>query len=201
MILDNADDLKLFGVGEVHQGTDGNLRKYVPYALQGTLLWTSRDAHIAGTLVGPRGGIEVRSMATNEVAILLARVRDEELTFEEEGVNTLLEELQRLPLAISQAGVFMRRTSTTIEKYLSLLVQGRTRWEVLKMSDSDRYRRPEVSNSVLETWRISMEWIRAESKMSYWILHVIAYVNSQDIPYDLMAAVSGYSIAEEDISR
>ncbi|KAH6883986.1 hypothetical protein B0T10DRAFT_137753 [Thelonectria olida] len=69
------------------------------------------------------------------------------------------------------------------------------------MSDSDRHRRPEVSNSVLETWRISTERIRAESKMSYRILHVIAYVDSQDIPYDLIAAASRRSIVDEDSTR
>ncbi|KAH7000710.1 P-loop containing nucleoside triphosphate hydrolase protein [Ilyonectria destructans] len=148
MILDNADDLGLFG--------------YVPLTSQGILLWTSRDAHIAGTLVGSRRGIEVQSMAADEATTLLARVRDKESTFKEEGVDALLEELQRLPLAISQAG--------------------KTRWEVLKMSDSDRHRRPEVSNSMLEMWRISTERIRVESEMSYRILHMIAYIDSQDIP-------------------
>lgn len=58
------------------------------------------------------------------------------------------------------------------------------------MSDSDRHRRPEVSNSMLEMWRISTERIRVESEMSYRILHMIAYIDSQDIPYDLIAAAS-----------
>ncbi|KAI8670401.1 NB-ARC domain-containing protein [Fusarium keratoplasticum] len=45
--------------------------------------------------------------------------------------------------------------------------------------------------SVLETWRISTERIRVESEMSYRILHVIAYVDSQDIPQELIAAATG----------
>ncbi|KAI8667645.1 NB-ARC domain-containing protein [Fusarium keratoplasticum] len=198
MVFDNADDLKLFGVRqEKGDGTKENqsLRKYVPCTSQGTVLWTSRDAHITGTLVGPRQGVEVRSMAMDEATTLLARVRDEPLTAEEAsgevGANALLEELQCLPLAISQAGAYMRRISMTAEQYLALLRQGQTRWEVLKISDADRHRRPEVSNSVLETWRISTERIRVESEMSYRILHVIAYVDSQDIPQELIAAATG----------
>ena len=44
----------------------------------------------------------------------------------------------------------MRRMSMSAEKYLALLRQGQTRWEVLKMSDTDRHRRLEVSDTVLD---------------------------------------------------
>ncbi|KAM0347009.1 hypothetical protein ACHAP4_011528 [Fusarium culmorum] len=211
MILDNADDLKLFGVGqqakggETKENQNQNLHKYVPCTSQGTVLWTSRDAHIAGTLVGARRGIEVRSMAVGEATTLLAKVRDEPLTaeeaVEEAGVDALLQELQCLPLAISQAGAYMRRMSMTAEQYLDLLRQGKTRWEVLKLSDADRHRRPEVSNSVLETWRISMERIWMESEISYRILHVIAYVDSQDISQELMVAAGRYDIDGGDVDE
>ncbi|KAF4447593.1 hypothetical protein F53441_8888 [Fusarium austroafricanum] len=215
MVLDNADDLRLFGVGQqatggvINESQNQSLYKYVPCTSQGTVLWTSRDAHIVGTLVGARRGIEVRSMAIDEAMMLLESIRDEPSIADKEvlgeaGVDALLEELQCLPLAISQAGAYMRRMSMTAKQYLDLLRQGKTRWEVLKVSDADRYRRPEVSNSVLETWRISTERIRVESEMSYRILHVIAYVDSQDIPHELiMAAANQYdnqygSESEED---
>ncbi|SCO84729.1 uncharacterized protein FRV6_08856 [Fusarium oxysporum] len=211
MILDNADDLKLFGVGqqakggETKENQNQNLHKYVPCTSQGTVLWTSRDAHITGTLVGARRGIEVRSMAMDEATTLLARIRAEPSTaeeaVEEAGVDALLQELQCLPLAISQAGAYMRRMSMTAEQYLDLLRQGKTRWEVLKLSDADRHRRPEVSNSVLETWRISMERIWMESEISYRILHVVAYVDSQDIPQELMVAAGRYDIDDDDIDE
>ncbi|KAF5634005.1 hypothetical protein F25303_8938 [Fusarium sp. NRRL 25303] len=194
MIFDNADDLRLFGVSQQVRARDSDehqnqsLQKYVPCTSQGTVLWTSRDAHIIGPLVGARRGIEVKSMAMDEATTLLASTQDQPLR--EAGADALLEELQCLPLAISQAGAYMRRLSMTAEQCLSLLEQGKTRWEVLKVSDADRHRRPEVSNSVLETCRISTERIRAESEMSYRILHVIAYVDSQDIPHELVAAAA-----------
>ncbi|KAH7182439.1 uncharacterized protein B0J16DRAFT_321221 [Fusarium flagelliforme] len=189
MILDNADELNLFGVGQQQEGTENrDLYKYVPS--QGTVLWTSRDAHIGGTLVGASRSIQVQSMAINEATTLLATTRGDLPIPVGEGVDRLLEELQCLPLAVSQAGTYMRRMSMTAEEYLTLLKQGKSRWEVLKVSDTDRHRRPEVSNSVLETWRISTERIKAESEISYQILHVIAYVDSQDIPHELVAAAA-----------
>lgn len=192
MILDNADELKLFGVGgNMADGSESqNLYKYVPCASQGTVLWTSRDAHIAGTLVGASRSIQVQSMEKDEATTLLATTRGDLPILDEAGIDGLLEELQCLPLAVSQAGAYMRRMSMTTEEYLSRLKQGNSRWEVLKVSDTDRHRRPEVSNSVLETWRISTERIRAESEMSYRILHVIAYVDNQDIPHELIAAAA-----------
>ncbi|KAH7183824.1 hypothetical protein BKA60DRAFT_644490 [Fusarium oxysporum] len=187
MILDNADNLRLFGVGQQAKdtGTNNNLHRYIPHGSQGTILWTSRDAHIAGTLVGARRSVQVRSMAMDEAATLLATTSGDSSTSKE--ADDLLKELQCLPLAISQAGTYMRRTLMTAEQYLGLLRQGKTRWEVLKVSDVDRHRRPGVSNSVLETWRISTERIRVESEISYRMLHVIAYVDNQDIPQELVA--------------
>ncbi|KAJ4256249.1 hypothetical protein NW762_009329 [Fusarium torreyae] len=202
MILDNADDLRLFGVGqrEKENGVNDNLYNYVPHASQGTVVWTSRDERITGSLVGSPRGIAVQSMALDEATTLLAMAKDQPLTSSEAGVRALLEELQYLPLAVSQAGLYMRRMSISAEKYLDLLRQGRTRWEVLKISNADRHRRPEVSNSILETWRISIERIRSESELSYRMLHAVAYVDNQDIPHELITATVDHIDKEDEHS-
>lgn len=199
MVLDNADDLRLFGVGRGGEGTkDDSLYPYIPQHSRGTILWTSRDQYITGTLVGARRGLEVRAMTDDEATLLLKRARGKSSAAEAEGLAGLLEELQRLPLAISQAGAYMRRTFMTIEEYLGLLRQGKSRWEVLKMHSFDRHRRLAISNSVLETYKISIERIREESEMSYRILHVIAYMSSQDIPYELIMAAGRANADKEE---
>ncbi|XEU99939.1 hypothetical protein FSHL1_005226 [Fusarium sambucinum] len=210
MIIDNADNLSLFGVEPQVQAAeeidqqDQNLRGYIPCAPQGTVLWTSRDGHVAGTLVGARRGIEVRSMDMNEARKLLVGILDIPSTAPETTsnpeVDILLKELQYLPLAISQAGGYMKRLSITAREYLGYLKQGKSRWDVLGVSDVDRHRRPEVSNSVLETWKISTEQIRTESIISYHILHVIAYVDNQDIPQELLgAAASSFALDGDSV--
>ncbi|KAL6898632.1 hypothetical protein GGI43DRAFT_384921 [Trichoderma evansii] len=197
IILDNADNLELFGVG-CTEGTNESLSRYIPRGPQGTILWTSRDAHIRGTLVGPSQDIKVPPMTRDEATTLLAAARGDKSAVEDAGIDRLLEELQRLPLAVSQAGAYIRRTSMTIKEYLNLLMQGSSRWDLLKINDFDRHRRPEVSNSVLETWKISTERIREESELSYRILHVIAYLDSQDIPHELIVAARQYNVGDED---
>ncbi|KAF4333419.1 n-terminal acetyltransferase A auxiliary subunit [Fusarium beomiforme] len=200
LILDNADDLALFGVaartspdasrgqGEESTGGTASVYDYVPRGATGTVLWTSRDGRIVGTLVGAQRGIPVCRMSSEEAVVLLGRSRNEEVGDEEaDEARELLGDLQWLPLAISQAGAYMRTTSTTIQEYLSRLAEGKERWRVLKKTEFDRYRR-NVPNSVLETWSISIERIRLDNDMAYKILHIIAYVSNQNIPFGIMLA-------------
>lgn len=186
LILDNADDLKLFGVGQTAQETKTLLR-YIPHASTGTVLWTTRDARIAGTLVGQGRDIEVARMRIDEAKRFLMTFRSAESS-READIDSLVEELQCLPLAIMQAGTYMNRTSTTPKEYLSLLAQTKKRWSTLKVSEFSRHRRPHVPNNVLETWTISIDRIRQESKRAYKILHVIAYVSYENIPRELITA-------------
>lgn len=148
------------------------------------MLWTSRDKRIAGSLVGAGRAIEVACMTAEEAKMLLETARNEKIgDKEEEDAMVLLTELGRLPLAISQAGAYMLRTSKPIKKYLSGLKSGTKRWEVLQASEFDRHRRPHVSNSVLETWNISIDHIRQADKTAYSILHTLAFLDNQNIPF------------------
>lgn len=138
----------------------------------------------------------VPPMTRDEAISLLAAASGDKSAVEDAGIDRLLEELQRLPLAVSQAGAYIRRTSMTIKEYTELLMQGLSRWDLLKVNDFNRHRRPEVLNSVLETWKISTMRIREESELSYRILHVIAYLDSQDIPYELIVAASQHDVGD-----
>lgn len=80
IIVDNANDLRLFGVGVRGDETTASLFWYIPHAAQGTILWTTRDEHIAGTLVSARQSIEVRSMKQEEAIELFAKARAEAST-------------------------------------------------------------------------------------------------------------------------
>src|SRR3569833_111874 len=195
LILDNADNLGLFGVGGA-AGNAANLYDFVPRGPAGTVLWTSRDERIAGSLVGARRAINVVRMTADEARTLFERVRDKKIDDDEAGdATTLLDELERLPLAISQAAAYMRRTSTPINRYLSKLKKGKKRWRVLGETEFDRHRRPEVSNSVLETWNMSVEHIRRENQMAYKILHILAFVDNQSISWEVIRGAAVFDEA------
>ncbi|KAL8398599.1 hypothetical protein RB596_005941 [Gaeumannomyces avenae] len=199
LVLDNADNLGLFGVGWRTPGASGqphrtttdyapkNLRQFVPRGPTGTVLWTTRDERIAGSLVVARQTINVARMEAGEAVKLLETMRNQAIDdTEQDNASALLAELDWLPLAISQAAAYMRRTRTPIEKYLSKLKGGKRRWRILQASEPDAHRRCEVSNSILETWSISIEHIRQENEMAYNILHILAFLDNQNIPKQMM---------------
>ncbi|KXX74304.1 hypothetical protein MMYC01_208567 [Madurella mycetomatis] len=199
LVLDNADDLTLFGVGRTSYNTSyeglkelaegsTSLYDYVPRGATGTVLWTSRDERIVGTLVSPYQGIGVDRMSHDEAMRLFETSRNKKTGSEEVAeAKKLLEELEWLPLAISQAGAYLQRTSNPIGDYLSKLAEGREQWRILKETEFDRHR-SNIPNSVLETLEVSMERIRLHDEMAYRIIHIIAYVNDQDIPFEMITA-------------
>ncbi|KAM0253368.1 hypothetical protein ACHAQJ_007261 [Trichoderma viride] len=200
LILDNADDLRLFGVGHTTQdasnpGEDAlNLDNFIPRSPRGQVLWTSRDERIARGLVAAPRAIKVSNMSSDEAKKLFDSVRNKQATSDEvKGIETLLAELDWLPLAISQAAAYIRRTLTTVEEYMLKLKEGKKRWKILKKSQSDRHRRREVSNSILETWNISMMHLKIENRTSYQILHIHAFLDNQNIPVELIKQAALYS--------
>ena len=190
LVLDNADNLRLFGVGGRQSQTGDkavSLGIFVPRGPVGTVLWTSRDKRIGGTLVGAPQAINVTRMTDSEAMTLLETVGNRKMgEGEREDAVQLLSELDWLPLAVSQAAAYMRRMSVTPGEFLSKLASRRKRWKVLKETGFDRHRRPGLPNSVLETWDISMEQIRQDNQMAYDILYVLAFLDSQNIPLELM---------------
>jgi len=106
LVIDNADNLGLFGDGQAVGGmssTSSSLYKVVPRGSGGTVLWTSRDERIGGSLAGPRCAILVGRMTMDEAEQLLERASKRDADGSEADVVALCDELERLPLAISQA--------------------------------------------------------------------------------------------------
>jgi tetratricopeptide (TPR) repeat protein len=95
LILDNADNLAVFGVGRTQPGAEEKhgLCDFVPRGPAGTVLWTSRDKRIGGSLVGARRAIHVGGMTEGEARTLLEAVRDEEIG-EAEAQGAVREENQ-----------------------------------------------------------------------------------------------------------
>jgi hypothetical protein len=200
LVLDNADDLSIFGVGETQQGSS-SLFDFVPngtaVGTKGTVLWTSRDGQIAGSLVHPsRMAIHIPQMTSVEAKILLAIARgtdcedgqeqEQDGENEDEDIEKLLEELQRLPLGISQAGAYMRRAETTVREYLAMLSNSKERWPLLEEEQFDVHRKAGVPNSILKIWSISVARIARENFLASNILGVMAYFDNRDMPYDII---------------
>jgi tetratricopeptide (TPR) repeat protein len=226
LVVDNADNASLFGVGfesvsrdlikkmatlEVagcySETADGktaqttrvnskaeSLRPYIPTGPGGTVLWTSRDEQIVGSLVGVRRGIHVGPMTEEEGQLLLSQTTgiDAWEEADHEFISQLLVEAQLVPLAVSHAGSYMRETSASIEEYLQKLQEQKRRWEVLGRTHFNRHRRDGVTNSPLETLDITIDYLLQNNEISYKILHIISYVDTQKIPWEILEAAATY---------
>ncbi|KAL7951504.1 P-loop containing nucleoside triphosphate hydrolase protein [Trichoderma barbatum] len=200
LILDNVDNLRLFGVSHAAQDTLDmgehalSLDKFIPRGPRGQVLWTSRDERIAGSLVATRRAIKVPNMTPSQAEKLFDSVRNSQVGSDEaKQVAELVCELEWLPLAVSQAAAYIRMTRINVEEYLSKLKDGKKRWQLLKKSQKDRHRRNEVSNSILETWNISMKHLQIENKTAYQILHIHAFLDNQNIPAEMIKHAALYS--------
>jgi tetratricopeptide (TPR) repeat protein len=196
LVLDNADNLGLFGVGQTTETS--SLRKFVPNG-RGTVLWTSRDKRIAGSIVGAGRAIEVARMTDGEATKLLETVRNKVIGDEIHDAEALLAELDWLPLAVSQVAAYLRRTEMPFQDYLSKLQDGKKRWALLRASEADPHRR-QVPNSVLETWNISIQQIKRENRMAYNTLQVLAFLDNENISMELIrkAATGGEGDSDEE---
>lgn len=154
-----------------------------------------------GALVSARRGIKVARMTLNEAKSLFAAVRNEDNIEEDKNINKLLQELQFHPLAVTQAASYMRRTLTLMHEYLSMLAHKKKRWSLLKENECNRHRKFGVPNSILETWSISIERIQQESEMAFRILHIISYLDSQNIPDEVVIAASTYGSNEDGMDE
>ncbi|UKZ48431.1 hypothetical protein TrVGV298_002654 [Trichoderma virens] len=189
LVLDNADDLSLFGVG-MSSNSSKSLPNIIPRGPKGLVLWTTRDKRIMGTLVGTFRAVEVGDMSLDEAKILLsiaaATTPDRATSEDVKNINKLLESLQYHALAISQAGAYMRRTSTSVREYITMLAQKKKRQRILEKSEFDRHRKFGAPNSILETWSISIKRIRQESELAYNLFHTIAYFDNQKFSGELV---------------
>lgn len=114
----------------------------------------------------------------DSVAFLRRRSGDED----EEAAEELAEELGHVPLTVSQAGAFVEQTpGLTLRGYLGLL-RART-GEVLARGAALGY-----SATVATTWELAFQAVRQASPAAIAILQLCAFVDSDDIPVDIIVA-------------
>jgi hypothetical protein len=203
LVLDNADDLKIFkkpySASEDHQLLGPELLRFVPKSQTGTIIWTSRDGGICGNIIDIQRGIEVKAMTIEQARDLFQKLTGRSELMLSEDEDTLLELLQYLPLAIAQASAYIRKTKVSIKQYLTFLHESESRQlDLLSQEFPDVYRSG-VPNSVIRTWIISMKQISKESSCSEKILNTITFFDHKGIPFELIKAAAGPTYSEDEI--
>ena len=196
MVLDNADDDGIFFIGN-QSNQRGPLVSFLPQAAHGSMLITSRNGLAARNLAGSDGHvITVQPMNEEEsLALLRARIPAPHSVESGESVEdekALVEALEYIPLAITQAGssIANRSSRVTVSRYLQLFRESESnQTHLLQHEDAKDLRRdPSIRHAVITTWQLSFEQIRDDRPAATDLLALMSMFDRQGIPEGLVRA-------------
>ena len=116
-----------------------------------------------------------------------------------ESERELLNHLEMLPLAISQASAYIRTTAVSTEQYVRTFTESEERQSNLLSLEFDEIHRSDVPNSVMHTWLISMKQIAEESECGKRILNTIAFLDNRSVPFELLSAAAGPTYRQDHV--
>ncbi|KAK4991151.1 hypothetical protein LTR66_006622 [Elasticomyces elasticus] len=192
LVVDNADNIenwwpgKYKSVGSLDDPSK-NLSKYLPEnSNNGHVLITTRDNRVAGRLAKQSKPIAIQPMSNEEArSLFLSKLGAGALDFDESEVHNLLEELDRLPLAVSQAAAFIEENGISIVEYTSAL-RGEDAEEFLHEELDDARRDEESVNSVFRTWKLSYDQIKQQKSCAADLLCLLAMLDRQSVPKSML---------------
>lgn len=200
MILDNADDDGIFfdpksrpeGDASTGEAQPGKLPLIasIPQTENGSVIVTSRSLISAMSLVGARDNVLRVGPMDEADALELLKSR---VTFEdalESGAKTLVKALEYIPLAITQAGAYIRMIEKriTISTYLQMLNESEANQATLldKNDVKDLRRDHSSQRAVSATWQISFAQIRETLPIASDLLALMSMFDRQGIPEHLL---------------
>ena len=114
--------------------------------------------------------------------------------FDSIGSLELVKLLQGLPLAINQAGSYMRETGTTVSKYIDSYNH---KWKKLMKDQNYFTLRESADRSVLTTWTVSFDHLREQNEDAANFLKLWAFLDNQDLWYELLTPSLHHEIFDE----
>ena len=185
LILDNADDKELL----YNDNTDHSqgIANYLPESEDGLILFTTRHQEIAVSLAG-NDVIELKEMNHYETRQFFEKLLIQEDLYRNVAiVNELLDELNSLPLAITQAASYINTNKITLSQYLKLLRNTEQDFANLisrEFRDNTRYAKS--ANAVARTWALSFEQIRKHDVAAANLFAYMSCLEPKAIPRSIL---------------
>lgn len=102
------------------------------------------------------------------------------------GSLRLVARLQGLPLALNQAGSYMRKTGMTVIEYIELYEQ---EWRRLMEKQHSFALRENTDRSIMTTWTLSFNALRSQSDAAANLLVLCSFLDGQDLWYELFKPI------------
>ena len=170
-----------------------NIMNYVPNASDGAVLVTTRHAESAGL-----GTVfEIDSMKEDEsIDLLLHRTSNCPSYQNVDGARSVVQLLGYLPLAIDQAGAYIRARKISFSAFLDhfqnrrekVLQHTPTLWDYRKKLGEEQH---ETSLSVFTTWELSFDQIAGNAEQKIMVGHfmtLLGFFGNIDIPQSMFRA-------------
>ena len=109
------------------------------------------------------------------------------------ATGQLLRFLDGLPLAIAQAGTYIRTTHMPTTLYLAQFQQSEEHQQALlsePLPAALRNNRTDSSRAVMTTWALTAQKIEQQSPLSIKLLQVMSFLDPDNIPFSLIEAVA-----------
>lgn len=169
LVFDNADNPE-------------RLQRYVPKTGAGHVLLTSRTPRLERLGVGKP--IAMPCLSPDDATdFLLERTGRELSGTERPFAESLAREVDGFPLALEQAGAYIRETAISFERYLSGFRETRDRIGFL---DKHLPVMGDYRESVATTWAINFQRVGELSSQSADLLTFSAYLDPDCIPFELI---------------
>ncbi|KAI4147474.1 MAG: hypothetical protein L6R39_003098 [Caloplaca ligustica] len=187
IVVDNADDLDLLEQRLPSETGPKTLLQLIPQRPHGKVVVTTRDRRVGERLAVRGRTVIVPPMSLREGRTLLASYLPTARDYEKGGLDELVETLDCLPLAISQAAAYMTENYMDVADYMALLDEGGDEMEaLLSESFSDARRGEAADNSVLKTWKLSFDQITHRFSRAADMLSLMSMFDRQGVPEDLL---------------
>jgi len=186
LIVDNADDT------DVLEGSDGEkgILDYLPESESGLTVFTTRDKQTADALASS-SIVDVEKLDLAKASHLFKKMLTrKDLVFDGTVIDELLQELDRLPLAITQAAAYVNCNPISVEGYLGLL-RSTERDLIFIMSKEmrDRTRYKHTANAVAKTWLVSFEQIVRQDADAADLLRHMSCIEWKAIPRSILPVI------------
>ena len=199
LVLDNADNKADFFTEDSEICASDGLAKFIPRGGHGTVIVTTRDLGLADKLAD--SNILFKDMMEESQAVQLFTLHYPAAIRHERGLIVQLQNaLQCLPLAIVQVAAYLRRNmACSIANYIELFNSRRTCQRRLLSQPFRDLRREANSETVLTTLSITLRQVQEQSPLSGSLLKLMACIDRQNIPHELLAC-SNLKGADDEIT-
>ncbi|KAJ4367082.1 hypothetical protein N0V83_007612 [Neocucurbitaria cava] len=192
LVLDNTDDATVVCPPSSNSGSGLRqpLSSYLPPSKHGSVLVTSRTKHAAVKLVEDNDMIPIEAMHHEAAHALLRKKLGDEADLANDGdIAKLAKALEYMPLALVQAGAYIRSRAPrcSVSQYLEEYDRSdRTKTSLLNQEAGHLRRDNEAKNSIIITWQISFDHVRSIRQSATDLLSLMSFFDRQGIPEYLL---------------